>query len=301
MTPEHELQGARPARRLLQDLAFQAAARAASRGWPVFPLRPYTKRPAIRAWQRQATTDVEQICAWWAIATYNIGIACGPAGLLVVDLDVGSEPSTRTGAEVLAELANAAGQPLPLTYTVTTPSGGQHLYYAAPDGVRLRNTAGLLGPNVDTRGAGGYVVGAGSARRMAGRRVPYVTLNEHEVAPLPSWLRAPLARQASPRHVTASVGRVGSYAAAALAGESRAVEQALPGTRNSTLFRAALNLGQLCGAGVLDPAVVEDALLAAARIHIGAAGFTRAEARRAIGNGIARGIRSPRHIAEAVD
>jgi hypothetical protein len=54
------------------------------------------------------------------------------------------------------------GQPLPLpTYTLDTPSGGCHLYYAASAG-RVRNSAGRLGPLIEIRGDGGYVIGAGS-------------------------------------------------------------------------------------------------------------------------------------------
>jgi hypothetical protein len=54
------------------------------------------------------------------------------------------------------------GQPLPLpTYTLDTPSGGCHLYYAASAG-RVRNSAGQLGPLIEIRGDGGYVIGAGS-------------------------------------------------------------------------------------------------------------------------------------------
>lgn len=49
---------------------------------------------------------------------------------------------------------------------MATPTGGTHPYFAAPvDGPELRNTqgaAGGLGWLVDTRAAGGYVVGAGS-------------------------------------------------------------------------------------------------------------------------------------------
>ncbi|MEV7325310.1 bifunctional DNA primase/polymerase [Streptomyces sp. NPDC093970] len=51
---------------------------------------------------------------------------------------------------------------LPAAHIVKTPSGGTHLYYAAPEGEKLRSTAGKLGWKVDTRAAGGYVVGAGS-------------------------------------------------------------------------------------------------------------------------------------------
>ncbi|MGI5516009.1 bifunctional DNA primase/polymerase [Streptomyces sp. CA-106131] len=46
-------------------------------------------------------------------------------------------------------------------------SGGFHLYFAAPPGVRLGNTAGRLGKRIDTRAWGGHVV-APAASPMSG-------------------------------------------------------------------------------------------------------------------------------------
>src|SRR5262245_30999328 len=111
-----------------------AALRIAARGWPVFPLRPGSKLPAVRDWEHRATTDPEQIAAWWSRGPYNIGIACGPAGLVVLDLDAahGHQPprgwpeEVGHGRDVLRLLAREAGEPDPVdTYTVSTPSGGE--------------------------------------------------------------------------------------------------------------------------------------------------------------------------------
>jgi hypothetical protein len=172
---------------------IQAALTAAGRGWHVFPLRPNSKRPAFpdhderhcarldprcrighTGWEPRATTDRERITRAWAGCPYNVGIACGPSRLVVVDLDTPKpvdapprewdRPDIRTGADVLAALCGEAGQPYPAaTYTVSTPSGGTHLYFTAPPNAELRNTAGALGWLVDTRAGGGYVVGAASA------------------------------------------------------------------------------------------------------------------------------------------
>ena len=49
-----------------------------------------------------------------------------------------------------------------MTYTVKTPTGGLHLYYTAPDGPEIRNSAGKIGPLIDVRAGGGYVLAAGS-------------------------------------------------------------------------------------------------------------------------------------------
>ena len=166
---------------------------AAARGWHVFPLAVGAKRPALhgaarcpgtgacaeghRGWEQRATTDPHRIRRAWAHAPYNVGIATGPSGLCVLDLDT-AEPGepvperwarhgVRGGEDVLAVVAAEAEQDVPGdTLTVATPSGGLHLYFAAPHGVELRNTGGDagrgLGWKVDTRAGGGYVVAPGS-------------------------------------------------------------------------------------------------------------------------------------------
>jgi hypothetical protein len=77
---------------------------------------------------------------------YNIGLACGPSGLLVIDLDVPNEPGQPSGADALARLSAEASQPcLEPTFAVSTPSGGWHLYFRAP-ARPVPNSAGRLAP-----------------------------------------------------------------------------------------------------------------------------------------------------------
>ena len=306
---------------------FAATARAAAaRGWPVFPLHPFSKVPGVKDWERWATTDLDRLDGWCVSlprrAWCNVGIACGPAGLVVADLDAAhghrpppawAERGARDGAEVFAVLAAGAGAAVPATYTVATPSGGRHLYFAAPAGAQLRNTASAVGWRVDTRAAGGYVVAAGSVLRIRGRVACYRVTDTSPVAELPAWLLAAL-RPAVPAAPAVGVtgeshshpgwrldcGRLDAYVGAAVRGEAARVAAAGVGTRNQTLFRAAANLGGLVGAGLLDPGQVTAALLVAARHHVGVAGFTEHEARRAIGNGLAAGRRHPREVPDSV-
>src|SRR5262249_13434120 len=146
-----------------------AALAYAGRGWHVFPLRPGDKRPAFpnhnaehctgtdprcrnghTGWDQRATRDPDRIRRAWAAHPYGHGIACGPSGLLVLDLDApnpDTPPSTTdtgTGAAVFAALCQRTGQPVPDgTYTTRTGRGGTHLYYRHPArGPQLRNTAG---------------------------------------------------------------------------------------------------------------------------------------------------------------
>ena len=83
----------------------------------------------------------------------TIGIACQPAGLLVIDLDAGhghppppwADLGVTHGRDVLRILADRAGAPDPInTYTVATPRG-EHRYFLTPPGVALRNSFAALG------------------------------------------------------------------------------------------------------------------------------------------------------------
>ena len=136
---------------------LQAALDLAARGFRVFPLSPGTAIPPKDfPWKSRATTDAETIRAMWADGEWNVGVATGE--FTVVDLDV------KNGKDGIIE-AFELGLDFN-TFTVHTPSGGMHLYYA--DG-GFTNRAGTLelpdgskAKGVDIRGVGGYVVGPGS-------------------------------------------------------------------------------------------------------------------------------------------
>lgn len=283
-----------------------AAISAADSGWPVFPVQPYGKRPAVYDWPHEATTDTRRLEAWWAQAPYNVGIACGPAGLLVIDLD------HRDSSDVLARRAGGAR---PETYRVMTPRG-EHHYFAVPpvpagvavagedyrDRVRVcgRCTAGTLEPGVDTRAAGGYVVAAGSVRWHDGQRRYYRLAGTSLVAAAPRWLLDALVPPKPELHLEsehlAVVRRPVAYVQAALDREAADVARAAAGTRNTRLFGAAVRLGQLVGGGLLTEQDVTAALGQASARHIGIDGFTDTEATRAIGNGLAYGRQRPRGL-----
>ena len=119
------------------------------RGRRIFPLWPGTKLPAIVEWQIKATSDPDIVKRIWSAADYNIGVLCD--GMIVLDADV---KDGRPGLQSL----EALGIDLD-TYTVETPTGGRHAYFTGPD---VRNSVQSLGPGLDVRGKGGFVVGAGS-------------------------------------------------------------------------------------------------------------------------------------------
>lgn len=288
----------------IQRQLVAAALTAAERGWRVFPLRPGDKRPAVRDWQERATCEPARIRECWAGGSYNVGIACGPSRLVVVDLDLPKEdtctrPGTtgrqaRSGYDVLTDLAHRLGEAVPAeTYTVTTRSGGTHLYFRAPAGEPLRNTAGRIGHLVDTRADGGYVVGTGSV--VGGR--PYRVTRDTPVAQLPTWLaqaaRPPRSTGSDAGHGwVADIRHQSGYAASALRAEVERVLNAQPGSRNHALNAAAYSLGQLVAAGVLPDEPTKAALASAARV----AGLDDREIHATIRSGLGAGLRRPRAV-----
>jgi hypothetical protein len=146
------------------------------------------KHPLTPNGVKDATDDPVQLAAWreqypfahWAVATG------ARSGVIVIDLD--RKPG-KDGIALLAAMAKARGG-LPRTRMVRTGSGGLHLYFKHPGG-HVPNSAGKLGPGIDVRGDGGYVVAPGSGHISGGR---YKLLNDIPPAELPAWLLAALRR-----------------------------------------------------------------------------------------------------------
>ncbi|MFF4370425.1 bifunctional DNA primase/polymerase [Streptomyces sp. NPDC001594] len=292
-----------------QPHLLKAALAAVDRGWPVIPLRPGSKVSALHGETRcpgtgdcagghakpeqRATTDPVRIRAAWASTPFNIGLTTGPAGLVVIDLDPpkpADPPGTLSGSDIFAALARVTGEQVPHTYTVTTPSGGLHLYFAAPAGVVMRSTQDILGRHIDTRAWGGYVVAPGSITPTG----TYTVTDDRPVAPLPGWVHAKLTEppriKASPIYplVGRPAGRRAAYASAALRNEEANVAGAPDGTRNKVLVRAARALGRLVASGDLDRMVVEEALSRGAE----AAGLKPYEYRSALTSALNWSIRN---------
>jgi len=273
-----------------------AALGAARRGWAVFPCRPGDKRPAVADWECRACSDPDRVGRYWPSDHHNVGIACGPSRLVVIDLDTHSPlpddwrlPGVQDGRDVLALLAEWAGQLWPVTYTVKTPTGGMHLYYTAPDGPGIRNSAGKIGPLVDVRGSGGYVLAAGSVlderaypgnpecRQLVTGGQAYEVADDSAPGRLPTWL-AVLAADGEPSARPA--GRPGQHAAPGvrLQGLIETVRRGQEGDRNGPLYWAARRAAEMIAAGMIDRDAAEEHLVAAA-LEAGLRGGER-EARR---------------------
>src|SRR5436309_2556982 len=163
----------------------------ASIGLAVFPLTPGSKRPiAGSKGLKDATTDLAKIGLWWGhqYPDANIGVATGAiSGTVVLDVDVKPWKGVH-GDKTLAALVSEHGT-LPPTPEQTTWSGGTQYVFAHAPGVR--NSAGRLGPGLDIRGEGGYIVAAPSTVTDDGRSGTYVWVRspfDRTLAPMPEWL-----------------------------------------------------------------------------------------------------------------
>ncbi|MFJ1879705.1 bifunctional DNA primase/polymerase [Streptomyces sp. NPDC088137] len=286
---------------------LSAALDAAERGWHVFPLRPGGKRPALHGetacpgtgactnghlkWEDRATTDPDRIRAAWSAGPYNVGLATGPSGLVVVDLDMPKPTNpkgTPDGATSLQALCERAGQTVPTTYRTRTASSGHHLYFTAPPSPQLTNSAGKLGKLIDTRAWGGYVVAPGSV--VDGHA--YEVTDPAPVAELPAWLLDALAPALAPAQpVRIQVPRFGNRAAdVALERETATVRATTEGGRNEQLLRSARAVGRFVAWGDLPRHAVEDAFQAAGE----STGLPAAECRTTIRSALNWSIRTCR-------
>lgn len=191
-----------PAPQPLSRLGRAARWYAVERGWRVFPLHSIRSQGSVCSCGKRActapgkhprtprgcldaTTDVAQITAWWEQwPDAGVGIATG-GGLIVIDVD-----PRHDGDDTMRELAGRLG-PLPDTVEALTGGGGRHVYLTAPEGVR--NSASALGPGVDVRGEGGYVVAPPSVH-ASGRAYGWEASSRPEEVPVAAvpagWLSA---------------------------------------------------------------------------------------------------------------
>ncbi|MFY9530826.1 MAG: bifunctional DNA primase/polymerase [Candidatus Acidiferrales bacterium] len=186
-----------------------AAREYARRGWPVFPVHGIRdkkcacgkascddagKHPRTAHGLLDASRDEKPIRAWWTQwPDANIGLRTGN-DVLVVDVDPRHE-----GDNTLAALEQNHGA-FPVTLEARTGGGGRHLFFALRNGQVVRNSTGKLGPGVDVRGAGGYVM-LPPSHHLSGNQYQWV--NEADLAPLPEWLAAKLA-EPEPRAASAN-------------------------------------------------------------------------------------------------
>ena len=267
---------------------FDAALHYATSGWFIFPLAPREKIPITAHGVKDATTDPEVIGRWWAQEpNLNIGLACEPNRVVVIDVD-----ADRGGLETWQSIDTHMK-----TLTARTGKGGFHFIYRAPEAVDIRNGVDKLGKGIDIRANGGYVVLPPSIHPNGNK---YQWLVRDTLAELPPALLERLTQQAQPRNHAPRLSGNGNansaYARAAFEDQLAALRAAVNGTRNDTLNRAAFALGPLVGTGELERSEVEAALYDTAL----GIGLGEREARATIRSGLEAGTQEPRSTPDPV-
>ena len=231
------------------------------------------------AWQHKATADADQVGAWWRRwPQANVAIATGAgSGLFVVDID--GEDGERT----LDTLEREHGEALPELFPQAWTSKGWHAFLAYPEGRDVITKPETLGPKVDTRGHGGYVIAppsihpSGVRYEWAADRNPILA----PLAPAPEWVLSRARRPAPDEPSEAAQEPRGEwhapqepkgarYALRALESELALVAVSPEGRRNDQLNRSAHALFRFVAAGELAIGPIAGGLTAAGR-HAGLA------------------------------
>jgi len=247
-----------------------AALHYAAQGWPVLPLAVRGKVPIIPGGHgyQDATTDTDQISAWWRHwPNANVGIWPGGAGLVVVDVDV-----HRDGlAALLALDEKHKPEFIPITAVAVTWSNGYHLFMEHLGGT-LKEGADALAPGLDIKADRGYVVAAPSwvvdpVKRPGVPGNTYRWCRDPVIAPMPAWLEEVLRpappERPPPRQQRPNLHHGGdrhrAYVLAALRRQLETLEAAPEGQHSNQLNKTAFALGQLEHLG-LDQAVAHQAV-----------------------------------------
>ncbi len=165
----------------------------AKAGTRLFPCNSQ-KKPLTKTGFKEATTDESIIRAWWSQwPDAAIGIPTGAINSIVV-LDVDKDDD-----KFIDGVMSLKSFPeLPPTRTVRTPRGGKHFYFKHPGGI-IKNSTSKIGPGLDIRGDGGYVIAPPSRN---GNGQDYSVKVNGPIANLPKWLEIMIVepvRQSSPQ------------------------------------------------------------------------------------------------------
>lgn len=154
---------------------------ALAKGWYIFPCGPRKKTPngsLVKNGVKDASNNPDTIAEWWAEEPEgNYGIALGPSGLTILDVDRGLE-------DVDAARAWAIRNQLPATFAVRTgrrTSFGVQFYFKGASQNKPYSHDGMEG---EVRSNGYYVLGPGCVHDVSGER--YEILRNAPLAPVPS-------------------------------------------------------------------------------------------------------------------
>jgi hypothetical protein len=281
---------------------LDAALGYALRGLPVFPCRwdgPARKKPFTSNGFYDASTDPDRICLWfgqkWPEAL--IGAPTGAAtGFIVLDIDI--KEDLANGWDSLEDLGHSI---LPDSPVVHTASGGCHWYFAHPER-ELKCSTGLLGPGLDVRATGGYVIMP--SPNSGYEWDPICNFDTVPLAPAPSWLWPPkLSRSSLAKPPLRPVQGLSPYGTATVEGACAAIVRAPAGEQERTLNAECFSVGTAVGAGLIPAGIALSALLNAAAAmpdHDSARPWRPEEIDLKVRRAFAAGQAKPREVRRAV-
>lgn len=177
----------------MSTTVLESSLKLAKQGVRFFPCAENSKVPAkgMTEFSKKATSDEVELELFFGTGHHNSGIACGknPNGKFLVAVDVDKKDG-RDGFKTLEEL-EMIGYDLPKTWAQKTPSEGVHFLFWSP--VPIKQGTNVLGPGVDLRGEGGYIVGPGS--KWNGK--PYNEFYDGPILDIPGWMIEKYAKRRS--------------------------------------------------------------------------------------------------------
>ena len=173
--------------------ALSWAASYAQAGARVLPLRPNQKVPGITDWPNKATTDPQQVQAWFQNGANNLGIAMGAwdkhdTYQVCIDLDV--HEADKNGVQAWDRLVAEHGD-MGSPFIADTATGGMHLLYQSS--VALGNDKGALPDGIDVRGCGGQIMVQPSKHPTNGKSPQWrdnTNWGTDEPGTIPAWVVA---------------------------------------------------------------------------------------------------------------
>ena len=189
-------------------------------GVPIFPCKNMPghdddKKPLTAHGFKDATIDPDVVHVWWT--THRDALIGVPTGdkFIVIDGDLEHDDAQQWLADNRDRL--------PLTRTHRTRSGGLHFLFAPNE--KIKCTTSRLGPHIDTRGNGGYIIWWPAC----GLEV----LHGDVLTPVPDWIVETLNPKPVPIDISTKV-RAGALApsVASIRGALRVLADAKVGERN---------------------------------------------------------------------
>jgi hypothetical protein len=202
----------------------------ARRGVPVFPCNPTDKRPLTPNGFKDATCDPDIIHLWWTEHPEAlIGVPTGDK-FVAVDGDLQHEDAQKWLEDNRSRL--------PLTRTHYTRSGGRHWLFKPHDLINC--SAGKLGPHIDTRGRGGYIIWWPAH----GLEV----LHAKVLAPVPDWMLE-VFKPAPPPRISTPIAASSAIVERKRNGIIRTIVGARNGERNTVGFWGACRFAEMVRSG----------------------------------------------------